>query len=145
MTTPRGHILVVDDEQDLTTLYKLELEGMGFRVSIANTGGDALTRVRDDRPDLVVMDIRMPDIDGLELMGRILAADPGIPIVLNSAYACYQDSFLSWAADAYVLKSSDLGPLVSTVERLAFMPRSETPLASPAAAETRQLVRAQRP
>jgi len=127
MRTPQRHILVVDDEQDLTTLYRMELEGRGYRVSTANTGQAALASVRGDRPDLVVMDIRMPDIDGLELMGRILSVDPSIQVVLNSAYACYQDSFLSWAADAYVLKSSDLSPLVSTVERLSFLAGAAQP------------------
>jgi len=125
MTAPRRHILIVDDEQDLTTLYKIEFEAAGYRVTVANTGHEALQKVQRDRPDLVVLDIRIPDIDGLELMGRILAIDPDIRVVLNSGYACYRDSFLSWSADAYVIKSAGLGPLLCEVRRLAPLRRKE--------------------
>jgi DNA-binding response OmpR family regulator len=119
MEGSRNHVLVVDDDENLTTLYQVALGAEGYRVSVANTGHEALEEVRRDRPDLIVMDIRIPDIDGLELMNRILAADPDIRIVINSGYACYRDSFLSWSADAYLLKSTDLGPLLHEVERLA--------------------------
>jgi two-component system, response regulator, stage 0 sporulation protein F len=119
MEAPQRHILVVDDEQNLTSLYQIELEAAGYRVSVANNGHDALDEVRIDSPDLVLLDIRIPDMDGLELMSRILAINPDIRIVLNSGYACYRDSFLSWSADAYVLKSSDLGPLLAEIRRLA--------------------------
>ena len=119
MGAPRCHVVVVDDEPDLTTLYRLSLEGMGYRVSVANSGREALDRIRADPPRVVVLDIRLPDIDGLELMARILHMHPQTAVVLNSGYACYKESFLSWAAEAYVVKSSNLFPLLSAVERIA--------------------------
>jgi DNA-binding NtrC family response regulator len=118
MMTRKGPILVVDDDRSLSTLYRVELEEAGYRVSVANTAAEALARVRQEDPPVVVMDIRMPGMDGLELMGRILALNPRIHVVLNTAYGSYKDSFTSWLADAYVLKSSDVGPLLQEVSRL---------------------------
>ena len=66
----------------------------------------------------IVLDIRMPGMDGIEGMQRILAAGKRCPIVLNTAYTSYKDNFLTWSADAYVVKSSDTQPLIDTVKRL---------------------------
>jgi len=71
-----------------------------------------------ESPDLVVLDIRMPGMDGLDAMSRILERHPKLKVVLNSAYSSYKDNFMSWAADAYVVKSSDLSELRSTVKAL---------------------------
>jgi CheY-like chemotaxis protein len=57
-------------------------------------------------------------MDGIEALGRILADDKRIPVVLNTAYGTYKDNFMSWAADAYVVKSGDLNELKQTVRRL---------------------------
>ena len=100
-------ILVIEDEKNLRHLYQQELERDGHVVAIAKNAEEGLERLETDRPDVVVLDIRMPGMDGLEAMGRILDRHPGIPVILNTAYSSYQDSFLSWAADAYVVKSSD--------------------------------------
>jgi len=118
MKRSRNPVLVVDDDRALSTLYRVELEEAGYVVRVAHTAEDALLRVREEKPSVVIMDIRMPGMDGLELMGRILTLDPTIHVVLNTAYASYKDSFTSWCADAYVLKSSDVRPLLREVARL---------------------------
>jgi DNA-binding NarL/FixJ family response regulator len=64
------------------------------------------------------MDIRLPGMDGLEAMSRLLDKNPRIPVVLNSAYSSYKDSFLSWSADAYVVKSADTDELRLRVREL---------------------------
>jgi DNA-binding response OmpR family regulator len=71
-----------------------------------------------ESPDLVVLDIRMPGVDGLDALGRILARNPRTPVVLNSGYSSYKDSFLSWSADAYVIKSSDTYELRTKIREL---------------------------
>ena len=111
-------ILVIEDEGSLRQLYKQDLELDGHTVLTARTAEEGLQKVDSERPDLVVLDIRMPGMDGLEAMGRILDRHPGVPVLLNTAYSSYQDSFLSWAADAYVIKSSDTGELRREVRNL---------------------------
>ena len=111
-------ILVVDDEKNIRNLYEKELQDEGYAVTLAGNGREALERFSADRPDLVVLDIRMPGMDGLEALGKLLAEDPKVPVVLNSAYSSYKDNFLSWSADTYVVKSSDLTELKETIRRL---------------------------
>ncbi len=70
------------------------------------------------RPDLVVMDISMPGMDGIEAMSRMLARDHKLPIILNTAYATYKENFRAWSADAYIVKSSDLGELKKVIRQV---------------------------
>jgi DNA-binding response OmpR family regulator len=72
---------------------------------------------RRERPDLIVMDIRMPEMDGLEAMGRIVAEDNEVPVIIYSAYPHHKEDFSSWLADAYLVKSMDLGELKRTIDR----------------------------
>jgi len=111
-------ILVIEDEKNLRALYEKELGKDGFDVVTAGTAKDGLAMVEAERPDLVVMDIRLPGMDGLEAMSRLLNKHPRIPVVLNSAYSSYKDSFMSWSADAYVVKSADTGELRTRVREL---------------------------
>ncbi len=108
-------ILVVEDEKNLRLLYKHDLEQEGYAVVTAANAVEGLRALETEAPDLVILDIRMPGMDGLEAMGRILEKHPKIPVVLNSAYSSYKDNFLSWAADAYVVKSSDTSELRAAV------------------------------
>src|SRR5262245_57987846 len=117
-------ILVIEDEKNLRVLYQQDFEREGFEVVTAATAVDGLGLVDSERPDLVVMDIRLPGMDGLEAMSRLLDKNPRIPVVLNSAYSSYKDSFMSWSADAYVVKSADTGELRARVREL-LAPRTE--------------------
>ena len=111
-------ILVVDDDEAIRTLLQEELSDEGYRVIIAGSAREALKKVEEEALDLVVLDIRMPGMDGLEALPRILGLKEGLPVILNSAYTQYQESFMSWAADAYVVKSSDLTELKAKVKEL---------------------------
>jgi CheY-like chemotaxis protein len=111
-------ILVVDDDEAIRTLLQEELEDEGYKVLIATNARDALKMVANEPLDLVVLDIRMPGMDGLEALPRILGLKEGLPVILNSAYTHYQESFMSWAADAYVVKSSDLTELKQKIKEL---------------------------
>lgn len=104
-------LLVVDDEVNQGILYKQELEDEGYNVDVANSGTEAIDKLKNTQYDLVVLDIGMPDMDGLETLGRMLSMDNKLPVILNTAYPSYKDNFMSWAADAYVVKSSDLTEL----------------------------------
>ncbi len=108
-------ILVVDDEEHQRKLYTQEFEADGYKVIDAENGRVALEKAASERPDIVILDICMPGMDGIEALGRILSADYRIPVVLNTAYGGYRENFMSWAADAYVVKSADLTELKRTV------------------------------
>ncbi len=111
-------ILVVDDDRNLRRLYKAELEAEGFRVLLAENGRESVEVMSAETPDLIVMDIRMPEMDGLDAMARVLREHQRIPVILNTAYSCYQDNFLTWAADGYVIKSADLQPLKDKIREV---------------------------
>jgi DNA-binding response OmpR family regulator len=104
-------LLVVDDEVNQGKLYEQEFEDEGYEVDVANSGAAAIELLKNTQYDLVVLDIGMPDMDGLETLGRMLSMDNKLPVILNTAYPSYKDNFMSWAADAYVVKSSDLTEL----------------------------------
>ena len=109
-------LLIVEDEKNLRTLYKKEFEKDGYEVYLASEGNEALNIVEKENPDLIVIDIRMSGMDGIEAMKKILNKNKDIPIIINSAYSSYMDNFMSWAAKAYVIKSSDLTELKSKVK-----------------------------
>ncbi len=110
-------ILVVDDNLNQMLLYEQELTDDGYNVVLASGGQEALDKVQQSRPDLVVLDIAMPGMDGIETLERILGRDNKMPVILNTAYANYKDNFMSWSADAYVFKSSDLIELKEEIEK----------------------------
>lgn len=112
------HILVVDDEKHICELYQSELEDEGYAVTLAHSGKEALEAVERNPPDLIVLDIQMPGMDGIETLEKILGRDKGIPVILNTAYSHYKDDFTTWGADAYIVKSSDTSKLKQEVKRL---------------------------
>ncbi len=111
-------ILVVEDDTNQRALYEEELRDEGYHVLSAGDGKEALARVAAEKPDLIVLDVNMPVMDGLDTLARLLESDAKIPVILNTAYASYRESFQSWSADAYVVKSSNLDELKATVKRL---------------------------
>ena len=118
MTPATRNILVVDDEQNIRFLYKEELEEAGYQVSVAATGEEALKMLDKQVPDLIILDIKMPGMDGIEVMRRIKDEKGDIPIILCSAYGQYKQDFRVWASDAYVVKSADLRELKLTIKEI---------------------------
>jgi DNA-binding response OmpR family regulator len=114
----KDKILVVDDDEGLRDLYGEVLEEEGYEVLTAKNGKEALQKVEKEKPDLVVLDIVMPKMDGMEALGRIIGKDKTIPIILHTSHPGYQEDFMSWAADAYLLKSTDLTELKEKITEL---------------------------
>lgn len=112
---PMKRILIVDDEPNLLRLYARELTDAGYEVETAEDGFEALRLATQRKPDCVVMDIRMQGMDGLETITRLLDQYKDLPVVINSAYSSPKDNFLSWCANAYVMKSADLSELKAQV------------------------------
>ena len=112
----KSKLLVVDDEVNQALLYEQELEDEGYEVDTVNSGMEALEKIKEKKYDLVILDIGMPEMDGLETLGRLLGIDNKIPVILCTAYPSYKDNFMSWAADAYVVKSMDITELKEKIK-----------------------------
>jgi DNA-binding response OmpR family regulator len=110
-------ILVVDDDSHILQLYKEELEDEGYEVLIAGTGKEAMALFNEAEPDLVTLDILMPDIDGISLLRRMKEIKPRMPIIMSTAYD-YRDDFAVWASEAYLVKSADLSEMKSLINKL---------------------------
>ena len=111
-------ILVVDDEPSIRELYRREFEDEGHEVRTAADASSALHMLLDWPPDLLLLDIRLGTESGLDLLRCIILRYPRLRTVIVTAYCGYRDDFISWLADAYVTKSSDLTELKQVVARL---------------------------
>ena len=104
-------ILVVEDDESQRMLYRDELVDTGYDVVLAASGKEALNCLIDSKIDLVILDIVMPEMNGLETLGTIIRLYRDIPIILHSAYPTYKDNFMSCGAEAFIVKSSNLSEL----------------------------------
>jgi two-component system, response regulator, stage 0 sporulation protein F len=111
-------ILLVEDEQDQRNLYKDSFADAGFEVVAAKNGVEALKRFNECRPDAIVLDIQMPGMDGIEAIGKLLAHDKSVAVVFYSAYPTFKTNFMTWAADAFVVKTGDSAEIVNEVSRI---------------------------
>ena len=111
-------VMVVECDRYQRLLLTEELEDEGYTVVPVASAAEALETLPAARPDLVVIEVRLPAMDGLDLMGRLVEIDSRLPVVIHTATDGFQDNFLSWVADAYILKQSDLTELKDTVRGL---------------------------
>jgi len=111
-------ILVVDDEENIRELYRDELVEEGYEVELAPDGLEALKKFESFRPDLVTLDVKMPGLDGLEVLRRIREKNASVPVLLLTAFGEFKQDFTTWASDAYIVKSHDTKELKTTVRRL---------------------------
>jgi DNA-binding response OmpR family regulator len=114
----KKRLLVVEDEKNLCLLYREELTKEGYKVAVAMDADSALRLIKKHKFDLIVTDIRMPVKNGIDLISEIMAMRKDIPIIINTAYQSYKHDFMTWAADAYLVKSSSLEELKSKIKEL---------------------------
>jgi CheY-like chemotaxis protein len=113
----RCHVLVVDDDKDIRETIQEVLEGEGWRVATARNGGDALAVARALRPELILLDLFMPLVDGTEFRRRQLA-DPElarIPVFVMSAAAGIEERIAAMGVAGHLEKPLDLEALFATV------------------------------
>lgn len=111
-------ILVVEDDMPIRNLYKEELLDEGYEVVTAPDGVAGYEMFKSQKPDLITIDIKMPNMNGLELLDKIRKEDKEIPIIIYSAYGEFTQNFSTWAADEYLVKSSDLTEFKKRVSEL---------------------------
>jgi DNA-binding response OmpR family regulator len=110
-------ILVVDDDPHILQLYRMELEDEGYEIVTAGTGHEAIDMLDSVNPDLVTLDILMPDMDGISVLRRMKEMRPRLPIIMSTAYD-YRDDFAVWASEAYIVKSADLTEMKAMIKKL---------------------------
>jgi two-component system response regulator (stage 0 sporulation protein F) len=111
-------VMVVDNDEGIRCLYEQVLSADGYTVMLACNGIEAVEMLKVQKPDIVVLNIRMPGTDGIELLGKVLDMERRLPVIINSAYSMYKDSFLTWLADACIIKSPDLVALKLKIREL---------------------------
>ncbi len=115
-------ILAVDDERHIVRLVQVNLERAGYQVLTAFDGKEALKKVESDKPDLIVLDVMMPHMDGFEVLKRLRATDStkDIPVVMLTAKAQDADVFRGWASgvDCYLTKPFNPIELLTFVKRI---------------------------
>lgn len=104
-------ILIVDDEENIRFLYSEELKADGYEVITAESGYKLLERIEKERPDIILLDIKMADYNGLDLLQDIRNKYYNLPVILCTAYDSYKGDVKTIAADSYVIKSFDLTEL----------------------------------
>lgn len=115
-------ILAVDDERHIVRLIQVNLERAGYEVSTAYDGLEALRAIEEDRPDLIVLDVMMPQLDGFETLKR-LKANPNtadIPVIMLTAKSQDADVFRGWQSgvDCYLTKPFNPMELLAFVKRI---------------------------
>jgi two-component system response regulator (stage 0 sporulation protein F) len=108
-------ILIVDDEAHIRLLYSEELSEAGYEVSVMDTGHGLLERIEAEKPDLVILDIKLAEHSGLDLLQDIRNKFYNLPVILSTAYDVFKEDLKSVAADYYVVKSFDLTELKKRV------------------------------
>ena len=111
-------ILVVDDEAGIRLLYSQELADEGYRVDTAASIAEALEQLQTNRYDIAVLDIKLKNESGLDLLQKIVKERHDMMVILSTAFSCYKDDFSAWLADSYVVKSSDMQELKDEIKRL---------------------------
>lgn len=111
-------LLIIEDDEAQRFLYHEELVEEGYEVVLAKNGLEALKCLEETPFDLIVLDIRMPEMDGTEALGKIASRYKETPVILHTAYPEYRNQFIALLADAFILKSSDLSLLKKSVKEL---------------------------
>ncbi len=112
-------VLVIEDEENMRMLIAEELQDEGFTVDTASNAQEGMERLTVNEYDLVTIDVEMPGMSGLEVAGLIRDKKIPVKIILLTAYSHYKTDLSSWAADAYVVKSSDFTELKQVISDLS--------------------------
>jgi DNA-binding NtrC family response regulator len=116
--TQKARILAVDDDENILKVVKAILQEKGYEVETAQTGAEGIKKTKENTYDLMLIDIRLPDMEGTELLTRVQDTKPKIRKIIVTGYPTLQNAVLAVnkAADAYVMKPFDVDNLLNTIE-----------------------------
>ncbi|MEK7205548.1 MAG: sigma 54-interacting transcriptional regulator, partial [candidate division NC10 bacterium] len=119
MTPAPATVLVVDDEHLIRWSLEQQLRREGYGVLLAETGAEALQKAQAEGPDLVLLDVRLPDADGLEILERLRVANPEAPVIMITAHGGVESAVraMKLGAHDYVIKPFDMEELKLTVKK----------------------------
>ncbi len=114
--------MVVDDDQELVTIVRAILEQQGFIVRYSYSGPELFASLEEQKPDLIILDVMMPEMDGLEVLRRLKAAPEtsSIPVILLTALDEYEDSLTGYkmGADYYIAKPFTKTQMMTAIDHL---------------------------
>ncbi|MEW5694300.1 MAG: response regulator [Candidatus Hydrogenedentota bacterium] len=109
-------VLIVEDENNLLKLYDMEFNDAGFEVHGCSTKAETLEYLKNNNPDIIILDIKLPDNKGSELLLKIKEVKNEIPVIIYTAYTNLRHDRNFWAADDFVIKSGDIFELITKVK-----------------------------
>ena len=113
----RRRVLIVEDEPALRLSYERHFKPR-YDLIFASTGAEALARLAEERPDVAVLDMRLPDTDGVELLRRIRLTQPGLPVIITTAYVSIEPQLkvLDLPHSGYIVKPFRLDELGARID-----------------------------
>ncbi|MDD5688299.1 MAG: response regulator [Elusimicrobia bacterium] len=114
-------ILIADDEKNLSQIFKDELEDLGYSVDIVETGLTAISYIENAKPDLVILDISLPDINGIKVLQQLKDEYPALPVIMCTGYGQFEEYYQRFTDKeiefySYLVKPIALEKLVTTVK-----------------------------
>ncbi len=111
-------LLLIDDEEKFVSTLAERLELRGFKVKVANDGEDGLKIVESDLPDLIVLDLKMPGLSGIEVLKRIKSSHPDLPVILLTGYGSTEEGIMGKQAGVldYMTKPLNINELLSKID-----------------------------
>jgi DNA-binding NtrC family response regulator len=111
-------LLVIDDDENIRELLTLEFTDLDYQVITAENAFSGLIILKEREIDLVILDIKMPGMDGIEALEKIISIRKDLPVIIHSAYSHYKENYLTWSAVDYVVKSGNMEELIQSVETI---------------------------
>ena len=117
----RRRVLIVEDNADLRRLYAIGLNQKGYEVKLASNGAEAVERVESDRPDLIVLDLCMPIMDGWEVIEKVNPPEAGaaIPVIVVSGYTAPPDRPLPSCVQAWLAKPATIEDVAGKIREIS--------------------------
>jgi DNA-binding NtrC family response regulator len=118
MMSSQTRILVIDDDENITKVVAYILKDQGYSVDIAGTGTEAIKKTQLNQYDLMLIDIRLPDMEGIEILNKIRDTTPKIRKIIITGYPTLQNAVaaINRGADAYIIKPFDVEKMLATVK-----------------------------
>lgn len=133
-------LLIVEYDDKSKALYRKEFQKEGYEVLLVQNTGEALQKMQDFNPDMFVLDLNLPDMDGIAVINSIIQTNKFLPIIINSATCRQKNNFNCWGTKTYLIKSTDVFELKNKVSEYLSSQKSFTVLLPVSKNGTKQLL-----